>query len=315
LLIHWLGGLAPYTAIEALAIPLWQDQLDPADSRATTYGTRVRSVYIWIAFLTALSVALAVIAPFYNLEGYRATLLSLGEFVSLLMIAILLMDSRWSNWSQRWRDYRRLAEHFRAQQAITPLGETSQIWVRQVHDKRFAVPSDERQWVNWLSAAKARMARIGTSVFNAQSLERIGKRIDEFLGRQEDYHEAVANRTMSADIRSVAVDLAAFCIDIDLIWIKTRLTLESTQSKWLEMLVVVLLVLAINLAGIHAAIRFRLQADRSQIVRDAIQRARLRLTDVDLGRPLASQEVVSIARAVVATMVYDVQQKLAVSDD
>jgi hypothetical protein len=254
----------------------------------------------------------------FEVRGYRAAVFATGEFTTLLVISGLMLGSRWSNWNQRWRDYRRLTELFRAQQALTPVGETLQTWIRLVYDGQFPVSTDESQWVNWLFAATARMAPIGSHRFNAQSLVATRAELCSFLQQQLAYHDAVANRTIQADARSVVIDLASFITVLVLVALKIGVPFATESTNWvriLEVSVAFLPVLAINLAGIRAAIRFRLQADKSHSMRDAIERSIRQLNQTDLKRPLASQDMAFLARNIAAHMIQDADVRLTVSDD
>jgi hypothetical protein len=319
LLVRGLAGLAAPPNTEAARMSYWHGWLTAADVRATAYGMRVRSTFIWVASLTALSVTLAIISPIFELGVGWATSLSFGELSAVLVVAFAMLGTRWASWNQRWRDYRKLAELFRAQQTLAPFGEVLPAWIRQVSDRTSPVPTEQGQWVNWLFAAVSRTASVPSLSYSAETLAQVRDEADRFLEFQERYHEDVSERILRADARSVTIDLISFLIVFLLVGVKAFTSAFASLPKIyvevLDVLVTVVPVLAINLAAIRAAIRFRLQADKSHALRHAIKRARDRLGEVQLTRPLASQDLIAIARNIAATMVHDTDERLAASDD
>ena len=126
----------------------WQEHLQPADRRANAFGKRFRSVYVWLYALTVISVFLAALTP--DLPDRRLLDLSTTaiELAALMLLTFMVPARQANEWQQRWQDYRRLAELFRAQQALAPLGETWQGWTAQVANVEQPAPVGRGAWVD-----------------------------------------------------------------------------------------------------------------------------------------------------------------------
>ncbi|HEY1934117.1 MAG TPA: hypothetical protein VGG99_19075 [Acetobacteraceae bacterium] len=325
-LIRWLSGLRTRrTTDDPIGDTYWFRLFLPADRLASEYGGRVRSGYVWVSLLTFLSVTLAALGP--TLLRVRASMNMAGdamevlptslELLLLVAISVIMLRRQWHEWQQRWRDYRRLAEFFRAQQVLAPLCEGHLGWIRTVADLDFPTPVGRSLWVTWLYSAALRGAPWRSLRLYGASLEEQRRQILEIVAQQLRYHETSRELAQHAERRFRQVDELSFPIVFCLVAVKLVGLLshwEPTVDELLSLAATVLPVLALNVASIRAATRLQLQADRSETMAQHMQRAAVRLHTVDLRLPLAVRELSTIAHGIANAMLQDIEGRFEVID-
>lgn len=164
----------------------WNNLYKPADSRANDYTARYRSGYVLTILLTALAPILGAcaIALFVAAKDSKSLAVACAELLDLLAIVVLVAFSLGAKWHQRSIEYRLLAELYRKQQMLAPLGWTLPIDnVQQVGDAR------QQSWVVWLFAASLRAAPMvqGTNA-SAERANSCKTTVIDLINDQLKYH-------------------------------------------------------------------------------------------------------------------------------
>ena len=118
------------------------------------------------------------------------------------------------------------------------------------------------------------------------------------------------SEAQAAEDRLRRVEDAAFVIVVVLVAVKLCVVLADRggfSAVLLSLGATLLPVLAANIAGFRAAARLQVQADRSRAMAEAMDRTERRLGTVDLTRPLASQDLLTIVQDVASVMRQDTE--------
>ena len=135
----------------------WHERYLPVDGLAGDYAARYRSTYVLVILFTTLALIFGAIASTLKLE--LAALIVAGcELISLLVILVLVGASLRLEWHERSIEYRLLAELFRKQQVLAPLG-----WALSVGNVQHLADTGRLTWVAWLFAAEERAAPLPDS--------------------------------------------------------------------------------------------------------------------------------------------------------
>lgn len=282
----------------------WFDQYQIADLLAGQQAARYRSTYVLVIFFATLALIFGACALCLALTDHRYFSLcaAAGELVSLGLIIGLVAAAFRFEWHSRSIEYRLLAELFRKQETLAPLG-----WALPIINVQHLADTEHLAWVGWLFAALQRAAPLpphGTPD-NAYSQAVLDRLIDEQLtyhhGRHEmDTHaaetfETVGSLVFLAVIGCVVLKICAELLDLHL------------GVVALGLMATILPAVSAALVGIRRYAELELLAEQSKYMIAELERARERVARLNLQRPLVSQDLGAEAAAVAATMLSDLE--------
>jgi hypothetical protein len=317
----------------------WFDFYRPADLRAGEYASRYRSGYLMVIFLTTLALFLGALALGFALlahgqhNGYAWAGLSVAlmELVTLISIVVLVATSLGAEWQERSIEYRLLAELFRKQQTLAPLGWTLPIGnVQQVND------SEQMSWVIWLFAATQRSAPLPQGKLGrAERGKSCRSILEDLIDEQLTYHRGREKTSLNASATFEKWGGRVFVVVLFCVLLKV--SVELNELTWrafgvqtllnvlkpltdriavdpLLMVVVVLGLFAAVLPGISAAFvairsyaELQMLADQSRHMVTELTRAQARVLRLNLQRPLVSQDLGEEAATVATLMLHDLE--------
>jgi hypothetical protein len=187
----------------------WTDRLVAADEESKACGERYLTSYALGAVL-ALIAALAFAVLAAQTASKLESALTIGVvFMALFGAAALGVANQVYRWRERWTCYRRLAELFRAQYVLSPLGRAL--------PRRHVAPLDELpshgEWVAWYFSAALRAKEFPSG--DAGSAKTRALEIGRSLIEQErNYHRArLANmRAARGKARALTEIFFAFAV-------------------------------------------------------------------------------------------------------
>lgn len=323
----WLGASNSNSPSIDARTDYWTEPMQPADRRATDYGQRIRSGYLWVSALTLISVVLAALTPFLHHHFALEVVLTILEIGALGVICALLFGRHWHDWRRRWQDCRRLAEALRSRRLLTPFADESPGWSRNVVygliRQSSGIPQSPEQainrsmWVDWLISAYVRAAPPISVRFSAGTTNEARNSAIAFLCNQKIYHKDSADRAHRADAVIRWMDelllpgiIALIIIKLCLVWS----TPGHSGIGFLAFLATILPVFALNVVSVRAAWHLHLNAARSAAMADAMEDAVARLKAVDASLPLASQDLSTIAMDVATAMARDTDARFELAE-
>lgn len=312
--MDWTSGLSlpemasdtsdePHEPDEVIAL-YWFDRYRPADVLAGDYARRYRSGYVWVFVLATFAVIFGAIALVFSLLhpeaifGPLSVIFALAELASLCLILGLVLFGIRRSWHEHSIEFRLLAELYRKQQALAPLG-----WTLRLPASDAAV-TDRAAWVAWLFAADQRAAplprgKLAQAVQNSASL-------DGLIAEQCDYHttrrsmaEAAAHTLARWGERLFAAVL--FCV------VAKLLVGLPSLAVFFGLFATVLPAVSAASVGIRAYAELQLLAERSRYMVAELERAQDRIGRVDKRRYFASQDLGAEAGAVATLMLQDLE--------
>jgi hypothetical protein len=211
-----------------------------------------------------------------------------------------------------WIDYRLLAELYRKQQALAVLGwSLSGRAVRALVEQQEETGGDRAAWVVWLFAAMVRAAPVPTGVLNYMVLERARRIVlRDLVNEQITYHKGRFTQNERAEEFFVKWGERLFALVIIIVVIKLFLLFWPGADLWTTVLglaAAVVPTLAAASVGVRAYAELELLARQSHTMLSAMELGRRRIENIDLTRPLASQELGTEVYEVAIAMLQDVQ--------
>lgn len=303
----------------------WETLYRPADRAAAGYGARYRSSYLWIFGLASLAVVCAVVSLAHEPLKPLATL---GEAVLLLVMLALVAVNERRNWHGRWIAYRLLAELCRKQGALALLG-----WSLPPPSLRRSLPTDSvdgvesgpaETWVGWYFNAAVRAAPLPTGSLGGLQLNAARYYVrTTLIEEQRLYHLDRCVRSQRVGAWLVRAGEYAFFATLAFVLAKLLLLWlagyhgsaghEGGGSNALHALIVTFGAIAVVLpaasaafVGIRAYAELELLENKSARMASVMSEAAVRIDRLDLGRPLASQDLAAEVFDVSSDMLQEV---------
>ena len=231
---------------------------------------------------------------------------AITEFVVLLLIVWLVWTSRRSEWHERAIAYRLLAELFRKQQTLAPLG-----WALSIGTVRPLADTEQLSWVVWLFAATQRAAPLPNGDAAGAVQGESGRAVlQDLIEEQLTYHHG--RERMAHNASATFERLGSVVFFVVLIFVAMKILVEWWH--WNQAWVVGFGVAAIVLFGISAAsvalrsyAELQMLAEQSRHMIAELEHAKARVKRLNLQRPLVSQDLGAIAASVAATMLQDLE--------
>jgi hypothetical protein len=293
----------------------WFDRYILADAYAGEYAARYRSTYVWVFLLGTLALVFAALSLLFSLLHPAAARLgavleacslvfALGEFATLVLILTLIAVGIRREWHEHFIEYRLLAELYRKQQALAPLG-----WALPVIAVRNVTAVDRAAWVSWLFAAEQRAAPPprGELAHAARSAARTAI-LHDLITEQQRYHAAretmadVAGRTLErlGEVWFIAV---LVCVLLKLLF--AHAIGAPGWAVLFAFLATVLPSVSAAFVGIRAYAELPLLAEQSHHMSAELDQAYRRLERLNPQRTLVSQDIGSEAASVATLMLQD----------
>jgi hypothetical protein len=303
---------------------VWHNLYALPDQCAADNAARYRSVYVQVFALASLALICAAISlsvpgffEHWHILAERGwhivkQLATFAELVVLLIILWLVVTNIRYDWHQCWIDYRLLAELYRKQQALAVLGwSLSGRAVRALVEQQEETGGDRAAWVVWLFAAMVRAAPVPTGVLNYMVLERARRIVlRDLVNEQITYHKGRFTQNERAEEFFVKWGERLFALVIIIVVIKLFLLFWPGADLWTTVLglaAAVVPTLAAASVGVRAYAELELLARQSHTMLSAMELGRRRIENIDLTRPLASQELGTEVYEVAIAMLQDVQ--------
>lgn len=293
----------------------WFDRFVPVDARANDHAARYRSSYVWVFVLATLALVFGALsllcgslhpgmAWLRTMVFVLSLLFALAELVAFSLIVVLVVASMRSEWHEHSIEYRLLAELYRKQQALAPLG-----WALPFVAVRSIAEADRAAWVAWLFAAEQRAAPLPSgSLSQAASGEARTAVLQELVAEQKTYHvarERMARRSgRTLEHLGEALFWAVFgCVALRLVFVNV-LVLPGWAALC-AFLATVLPGLSAAFIGIRAYAEMQLLAEQSHHMAVELDHAYHRIERLNQHRVLVSQDIGSEAAMVAALMLQD----------
>jgi len=319
------GNAAKEEDAESAADPVfafWRDRMRLPDLLATDYAKRYRSTYVWIFALAAFSVAFGSTAltaaalqtgapqdahsTFGHLFHEIAAVTAAIELALLVSILALVRSVKRGEWHEKSIEYRLLAELYRKQSILAPLGGTLPIsTVRSAVGGHRA--ADRATWVAWLFEADQRAAPFprGPIVF-ARHRHEIAQLIDGQLA----YHHDRARQSEAAAHRLEAFGLGFFALIIAAVLGKFAFG-HALHLPWVALafgwLAIILPGFSAAFVGIRAYAELELLAAQSNYMTVILERSRKAVEAIDPEAPLASSDLGLEAAELAGAMLQDLE--------
>jgi hypothetical protein len=308
-LTHWAAGFnSPWTPSRRPIGPVanfWFDRYKLADVCAGEFAARYRLICVCIFILGAFAISIGVLAFLSStwrtvipwLRGTLATLrdlsvvLAFGEFAALVLILALITLGMRGHWRERSIAYRLLAELYRKQQVLAPLGWTLPV----VGIRSFVIaepkPPDHTGWIAWLFAAEQRAAPF-TRGFLANAVASTA--VEELIDEQRLFH---ANRQKLAEVADSILRRCGVSLFVAALLggaVKLLLANILNLPYWAALFGVVTIGLAgasAAVLGIRGCARPQRLAEQSRRLTTELERARQQVNHLKQQSPLASQDL------------------------
>jgi hypothetical protein len=292
----------------------WFDRYEPADARSGEYAARYRSGYVLVIFLTTLALVFGALAlGFATSEHGENGVAAIGgrsmacaELATLVLLVLLVAISLGSEWHERAIAYRLLAELFRKQQTLAPLG-----WALSIGTVRPLADTEQLSWVVWLFAATQRAAPLPDGDAAGAVQGESGRAVlQDLIEEQLTYHHGRERMAHNASATFEKLGSAVFLVVLICVAMKILAEWWHWNHEW----VVGFGVLAIVLFGISAAsvalrsyAELQMLAEQSRHMIAELEHAKAQVKRLNLQRPLVSQDLGAIAASVAATMLQDLE--------
>ena len=325
-LMRWASGFdLPWTVPRRPANTVaryWFDRYEFANARAAEHAARYRSSYVWVFGLGTLALIFGALALLSSLLHSTTSwqqealhtltpVFAVAELAALsLILTLVCLGMRW-DWHEHSIEYRLLAELYRKQQALAPLGWTLPITaVRGMATADRATP-DRAGWVAWLFAAEQRAAPPprGDLAQAVQGTPRSAV-LKELIAEQRSYH---ADRWKMAEAAGHTLALwGEILFGSVFLCVVVKLVLADLFDAhgWAVVfgfLATVLPGVSAGFVGIRAYAELQLIAEQSHHMAAELERAHRRVERLDTTRPLVSQDLGAEAAAVATLMLQDLE--------
>jgi hypothetical protein len=273
----------------------WTRVYEPPDRLAKAYAARYRSTYLYVFGLAALALSCAALALALETSQREQliTLVAAGELVALFLILVLVAWNFLGRWHERWIGYRLLAELCRKQEALATLG-----WALPALEvTRAASPGGAKPtWINWYFEAAVRAAPLATGSLAGKQLAEARDTIRAtLLAGQIAYHRDRAAESERAASTLLLLGEACFLLTMICVALKLWVLLTTGASEGVVLLLglaaAVLPALSAALFAIRAYAELEVLADQSERMHHLLIALQNRLKMIDLGVPLASQDL------------------------
>lgn len=266
-----VNRLRPYYA--------WSDK--PADRYADAY----RSAFIMAFGLAAFAVAMALAPLGLNVPDHSLpdTLFAVSEAVAICLILLIVILGRRGHWHRRWLDYRLLAEIFRHQRLVAPLGGQRASPAVPAHWADYGDAG--ASWMAWYARAVERWLGLPSTVVDRSYLEQYVRELEDQLGGTHGqilFHQAATRRADRIEHRLHRIEV--WLLAATLICCLQHIA-QSTFHAWLQIPGYALTfccgffpALGAALAGINNQGEFRRVKHRS---RSMAERLEHQLTEVE----------------------------------
>ncbi len=333
----------PWTELAAPHDPVaryWFDLYTPADRCAGEYAARYRSAYVWLflfATLTLIFGATAAVA--HGHHGFLQAVvfvMTFLEMATLCFIGVVVLAAIRGDWHERFIEYRLLAELCRKQLVLAPLGRAvsldavRRMVLREIEHAAPAVAAEKSSdaeiraraaWVAWLFAAWERAAPLPRERIAPALREIVDKQVLEgLIDDQLKYHNGRAEMSERADevffrigqrsflavcvcvalkLVAQAVSFFAHGLDEILVW--------EISYQGLTWLAIVLPALSAAALGIRSYAELQLLAEQSRHMVEELLHAKRRITQLNLERALAAEDVGAETHAAATLMLQDLE--------
>jgi hypothetical protein len=222
------------------------------------------------------------------------------EFGALVLIVVLILLSIHYEWHRKSIEYRLLAELFRKEETLAPLG-----WALPVEKVQQLADSEPLSWIGWLFAATQRSGPLPEGkVAGAETGRGI---LLHLLDEQLAYHRRREGKAQKASRRFELVGTLTF--GVVLLCVLVKLGAEHSDHPGMA---IFFGVVATALAGLSAAFvtirgyaELELLAEQSHHMIRELHLARQRVLRLDVNRALVSQDLGTQAASVATLMLQD----------
>lgn len=323
-LMRWLaqGADAPSTprhAPQSATAAAWFARYESADRLARAYAARYRSSYVIALFLGIVTVMLAEIGLTFSAIAWLKLPLALGEFVSLLLIGLLVATEGARHWQRKAIEYRLVAELCRKQQTLGRFAWVvpgARTWATEPvsdADERQAPSSGESLWVSWLFSTWQRETPLRYGVLDAAAVATARKAaLADLIDDQIAYHTTRHMQNHRAGKRLARIGEWLFVVTMLLVLLKCVVFglaenegAPALLEVGLEFLPAILPALAGALVGLRSYAEMEMLAEQSAHMLRTMRRARARTEEIDPSAPLASQAIGAELAAVATVMLED----------
>ncbi len=306
----------------------WHALYSSADRLAVDYGQRYRSSFVLVVILASVALGCAILGLQFHAQAVPVTV---AEFLLLSCIAAFVMVNQRQHWHGRLIAYRLLAELFRKQAALAPLG-----WVLPVAERAALAedpgpltepdgrpdPEQERaKLIGWYFNAMLRAAPLPRGSLGGAALTAIHQSDDvALINEQIGYHAARERAAAAAARRFSALGTLFFLGTLAIVGIKLLLlglahraphaaADDAVSAPIIAVGLAAALLPAASAAfvGIRSYAELELLAHQSAYMQGVLARARARLDDLDLDAPLASQALGQALLSIAEAMLLDVR--------
>ncbi len=299
------GGVARY----------WFERFAPVDARAGDHAARYRSTYVWVFALATMSLVFGALAllctplPTATTEAplalrILALIFAVAELAALCLIVVLLLAGMRGDWHEHSIEYRLLAELFRKQQMLAPLG-----WTLPFVAVRSIAAADRAAWVAWLFAATQRAAPLPTGdLAHAEGGETRTATLQELIAEQKTYHEARGRMARRAGHTLAHLGEALFGAVFACVVLKLVFADVVSLPAWAALcafLATILPGLSAAFVGIRSYAELELLAEQSHHMALELEQALHRIARLNPARTLVSQDIGAEAALVATLMLQD----------
>lgn len=286
----------------------WFHLYDPANARAGEYAARYRSTYVWIFLLATLALVFGALAGLFHGVN-EATVLTMAGLELLMLVAIFLfvIAAMRFEWHEHSIEYRLLAELCRKQQVLAPLGRAVSLGAV----RHMGAPG-RAAWVAWFFAAYRRTAPLPRGDMAAARLEGLHRDVLEgLIEEQSQYHKARGEMARPAgaffERWGERIFLAVFLVFVPLELAATRFDWNPLLGRIFGFLAIAGPAVSASLVGIRSYAELQLLAEQSRHMRDELDEARSRIEQLNLARPMVSQDLGAETEAVATLMLQDLE--------
>jgi hypothetical protein len=244
-----------------------------ADRLARIYGDYYRSSFLrnYLLGFIAVCFALLPIGSGWSLQENPAPIIGVAllEWLAVIWIVWTVYRGNRQQWHQRWLEYRVLAELFRQQYVLLPLGMLRSAVSSPTHMRGYGVA--EGTWMYRYVRGIARNAGLPVARVDAAYLRACASALGTLIGEQQRFHEQSARRDERIEKRLHGAVLALSLITVifvgahlaKLLWQVNGGEAEHGQP-WLAIACAVLPALGATLTAINSQGEFVRIAKRSR---------------------------------------------------
>jgi hypothetical protein len=312
--MNWSGGkagdmlAAPAPATPAIPVSpvagYWFSRYAIADGRANDYAERYRSGYLLTILSTMTVLASGACALGLGVWPARSTfwpdLMGFIEMGALFLIIALVLLSIHYEWHRKSIEYRLLAELFRKEETLATLG-----WALSVEKVQQLADSEELSWVGWLFAA---MQRGGPLPEGSIVLPDSGRAILlNLLDEQLSYHRRRERKALNASRTFEGLGSITFAAVLIFVTLKLAAQFSKHPDPTIGFGVVSTVLAGVSAAfvAIRGYAELPLLAEQSHHMISELRNARMRVSRLDISRPLVSQDLGAQAAVVATLMLQD----------